>query len=176
MLEFLKALVQFFDQYNIPYMLSGSVAMSAYTLPRFTRDIDFVIHLQKKDIPELMKNFSTDYYISEEAVNDAIQRESMFNITDYESGYKADFIILKNEPFSRTEFSRRKKVHFIEMDIYITSAEDLLISKIIWVQHLQSSQQIEDIKSLSKVTDMNWKYINEWIKELKLKTFNLLPE
>ncbi len=175
MIEFLKKLIHFFDGHNIPYMLSGSVAMAAYTVPRFTRDMDFVIHLQKKDIPGLMKNFSTGYYVSEEAVNDAVKRESMFNIIDHKSGYKADFVILKNEPFSRVEFSRRKKVHLFDIDIYVVSAEDLLLSKLIWIQNLQSSIQREDITMLTKAENLDWNYIYGWIKKLKLKTFNLLP-
>jgi len=34
-------------------MLSGSVALSVYTIPRSTRDFDFVIHLKLKDIKPL---------------------------------------------------------------------------------------------------------------------------
>ena len=33
MIEFLKILVSYFDENKIPYMLSGSVAMSIYSLP-----------------------------------------------------------------------------------------------------------------------------------------------
>ena len=157
-------------------MLSGGVAMSAYTLPRFTRDIDFVVHLQKNDIAALLKNFNSGYYIDEDAINEAIKKESMFNIIDFASGYKADFVILKNEPFSKIEFSRREKLHLFGMDIYIVSDEDLLISKIIWIQSTQSNFLKEDIQLLSKAENLDWNYIREWIKELKLKTFNLLPK
>jgi hypothetical protein len=43
-------------------MLSGSVAMSIYSLPRFTRDFDFVVHLQTKDVKSLVEYFSEGYY------------------------------------------------------------------------------------------------------------------
>lgn len=46
MFEFLRVLVQFFDKYQIPYMLSGSMAMSIYTGPRYTRDFEFIVHLK----------------------------------------------------------------------------------------------------------------------------------
>jgi len=39
MFDFLKVLINFFDKNNLPYMLSGSVAMSTYTVPRFTRGL-----------------------------------------------------------------------------------------------------------------------------------------
>lgn len=174
MIEFLKKLINFFDEHHIPYMLSGSVAMSLYTLPRSTRDYDFVVHLQKKDIPFLTQEFSKDYYINEESIHDALRKKGMFNIIDHKSGYKTDFVLLKGEPFRLLEFSRRKRMKLMDMYIYVVTAEDLLISKLIWIQDLQSSIQKEDIKLLSKAENLDWDYLNKWIRDLKLKTFNLL--
>ncbi len=45
MIEFLKVLISYFNKNEISYILSGSVAMSIYALPRFTRDFDFIVHL-----------------------------------------------------------------------------------------------------------------------------------
>lgn len=175
MFDFLRILIYFFDSNKIPYMLSGSVAMSLYVEPRFTRDYDFVVHLQDKNISELLNFFKEGYYCSEEAVRDAMKRKTMFNIIDHKSGYKADFVILKNEPFRQAEFSRRQQMKFLEMSINIVSPEDLLLSKIIWIQDVQSAVQSEDIKLLGSLETLDWEYINNWIRELKLRTFNLLP-
>lgn len=155
-------------------MLSGSVALSVYTLPRATRDFDFVIHLQPKDIAALVNHFKEDYYCDEDAVKDAVANHGMFNIIDSTSGYKADFIILKNEPFRQTEFNRRVTIDFDGTPIYIVSAEDLLLSKLIWIQDIQSALQIEDIKNLVLIENLDWAYINNWVKVLKINTFNLL--
>ncbi len=56
--------------------------------------------------------------------------------------------------------------------IYLVSVEDLLLSKLIWIQELQSGVQIEDIKNLSQLETLDWNYINEWIKKLNIQTFN----
>lgn len=50
MLDFLRILIQFFDKNNIPYMLSGSMAMSTYTVPRFTKDFVFIVPLKPNDL------------------------------------------------------------------------------------------------------------------------------
>ena len=176
MFDFLRILIPFFDKHNIPYMLSGSVAMSLYTQPRFTRDYDFVAHLKEENINGVMEYFNDGYYCSEDAVKDAVKNKGMFNIIDHKSGYKADFVVLKNEPFRQTEFGRRRKMKFLEMYIDIVSPEDLLLSKIIWVQEIQSGVQMEDIKSLALLDELDWEYINYWLKQLKLKTFNLLSD
>jgi hypothetical protein len=174
MFDFLRILIQFFDKHEIPYMLSGSVAMSLYAVPRFTRDYDFIVHLRDENIDGLLEYFKEGYYCSEEAVRDAVKMRTMFNIIDHKSGYKADFVILKDEPFRQTEFERRRQMKFLEININIVSPEDLLLSKIIWIQEIQSGVQMEDIILLSGLEEMDWKYVNSWIKELNLKTFNLL--
>jgi hypothetical protein len=154
-------------------MLSGSVALSIYTLPRATRDFDFVVHLQQKDIDDLLARFREGYYCDRDAVKEAIMHHSMFNIIDHASGFKADFIILKNEPFRKTEFERRLEIEFEGMPVNVVSAEDLLLSKLIWIQELQSAVQMEDIKNLSTKKDLDWTYIDSWIKSLNLNTFDL---
>jgi hypothetical protein len=155
-------------------MLSGSVALSIYTLPRATRDFDFVVHLQQKDIDDLLARFREGYYCDRDAVKEAIIHHSMFNIIDHTSGFKADFIILKNEPFRKAEFERRLEIEFEGMPVNVVSAEDLLLSKLIWIQELQSAVQMEDIKNLSMKKNLDWKYINSWLKSLNLNTFDLL--
>ncbi len=176
MIEFLRTLIRFFDDNHIPYMLSGSMAMSTYTGPRFTRDFDFVVHLQPSDASLLAAYFKQGYYCDEDSIRDAIRQEGMFNIIDHKSNYKADFIILKNHPYRQTEFERRRPIDFLDMKIFLVSAEDLLISKLIWMQELQSSVQQEDIRLLSALNGLDWNYINDWISSLKLNTFDLIKK
>jgi len=121
----------------------------------------------------LTNHYKKDYYCDLNAVKDAVRTFSMFNIIDYTSGFKADFVILKNEPFRQMKFSRRKKLDFYGMPVFIVSPEDLLLSKLIWIQELQSNIQMEDIKNLAQLQHMDWSYIHQWINTLKLNTFNL---
>ncbi len=176
MIEYLKQLVGYFEKEKIPYMLSGSVAMSIYSVPRFTRDFDFIVHLQPKDVKGLTTYFKKGYYCDEDAVKEAIERKGMFNIIDHASGYKADFIILKEEPYRLIEFERRKPVNFQGMTINLVSVEDLIISKIAWIQQIESDIQKEDIKILSATNGIDWQYIHKWVTSLKLNTFGLLKQ
>lgn len=174
MFDFLRILVGFFDKNHIPYMLSGSVAMSTYTVPRFTRDFDFIVHLKPEDALLLSDHFKEGYYCEEDSIRDAITHKGMFNIIDHKSNYKADFIILKDAPYRKAEFERRRQIDFLDMKIFFVSAEDLLLSKLIWIQELQSSIQAEDIRLLSELKELDWEYIKEWTGRLKLNTFDLI--
>jgi hypothetical protein len=68
MIDFLRRLIQFFEQHNIPYMLSGSVAMSIYTIPGLTQDFDFVVYLKEGDAGVLANYFKEGYYCNEASV------------------------------------------------------------------------------------------------------------
>lgn len=175
MLSFFQKITDVLDQYEIPYMLSGSIALGLYTVPRMTRDIDFVIHLEAKNLDLFVDSFKEGFYCDRDGIRDAmVGPVKMFNIIDHESGYKADFVVLKDDPYRQEEFSRRVQVNYIGKDIYVVSPEDLLISKLIWIQEYQSHLQVEDIKSLANIEGLDWDYIWKWIKQLKLRTFNLI--
>jgi hypothetical protein len=117
MVEFLRKLIEFFDKYNILYMLSGGVAMGVHSLGRFTRDIDIVVMLRLEDVPVLIQSFKDGYYCDEDAVKEAIHQKGMFNIIDHRSHYKADLIIVKDSPFHRGEFARRRLEDFMDLKV-----------------------------------------------------------
>jgi hypothetical protein len=72
MFDFLRILIYFFDEHKIPYMLSGGMAISMYTGPRYTRDFDFIVHLKPSDDFLLKEYFKEGYYSDEAAMKDAI--------------------------------------------------------------------------------------------------------
>ena len=177
MLSFFQKITDVLDQYQIPYMLSGSIALGLYTVPRMTRDIDFIVHLEAKNLDLFVDSFKDGFYCDRDSVKEAMEGPvKMFNIIDHATGYKADFVVLKDDPFRLEEFNRRLKVTYFGKNIYVVSPEDLLISKLIWIQDFQSAVQIEDIKSLLVADNLDWEYIARWIKQLKLRTFDLMSK
>jgi len=171
---FFQKIIDVLDSCKIPYMLSGSVAMSLYIVPRATQDFDFIVYLRPQDIERFVENFKEGYYCDKDDIEDAVQKRRMFNIIDHATGFKADFVVLKSEPFRQNEFSRRIPMEFFGKTIYVVSPEDLIISKLIWIQDLQSAVQMADIRNLVTSDNLDWEYINLWIGKLNLNTFNLL--
>ena len=81
---------------------------------------------------------------------------------------------MKNDEFRIIEFNRRKQADFFGTPVFIVSAEDLLLSKLIWIQQLQSSIQRKILKVLAGVSTLDKTYVNFWIDKLNLDTFGLL--
>lgn len=90
-------------------MLSGSLALNSYSIPRMTLDIDIVIELKEEDLPGFLSLFSNGYYIHEGSVRTETARKGMFNIIDNKTGLKVDFIIKKHTEYRLHEFNRRVK-------------------------------------------------------------------
>ncbi len=153
---------------KIPYMISGSVAMNYYTVPRMTRDIDIVIEID--DIDRFYTTFKEEYYIDLEMVEDAIGNQFMFNIIHLKEVMKIDFIIRKNTEYQKTEINRRRQINIEGLKIFIVSIEDLIISKLLWAEDSHSELQIKDVKNLLK-EKVDMKYIRDWVKKLKISDF-----
>ena len=107
--EFLIQAVDMLDQLNIPYIVSGALAVSFYGLPRTTHDIDLVVELGQRHVTPLVKAFSKEFYISSKAVQEAISRSSVFNVIDPQSGLEIDFWLARPEAFDRERFCRRRQ-------------------------------------------------------------------
>jgi hypothetical protein len=104
-------------------MVSGSNDMGLYIAPRATKDIDFVIHQQPQDIDSFVSHFEGAYYCSKDAITDAVSLESLFNVIDHRPGFKADFVIRKNNEYRLTEFERKQKINFYGTDVFVVSPE-----------------------------------------------------
>ena len=162
-----------FESFAIPYMLTGSIAMNYYATPRMTRDIDVVVIIGKEDIKNLMSGFGSEYYISEEALKESIEFESMFNLIHTESVIKVDCIVRKSAEYRKLEFERRQKIALEDFTTYIVSKEDLILSKLVWAKNSNSEIQLLDIGNLL-MTGYDIKYVECWAN--KLGVSSLLEE
>jgi len=162
-----------FEQINIPYMLTGSMAMNYYAQPRMTRDIDVVIAISPDDVGRVAALFRPDYYVSEENIRESIAHESIFNLIHQESVIKVDCIIRKNSEYRRMEFGRRQKISVLDFITFIVSKEDLIISKLSWAKESNSDVQLSDVRNLL-ATGYDDAYLRHWTRELGLD--NLLKE
>lgn len=86
--SFFAAIVQTLERQQIPYMVAGGFAAIFYGEPRLTIDIDIVTEVKLVHVQPLLEAFpAPDYYLSEDAMRDAIRRGYPFNITSTPIGW-----------------------------------------------------------------------------------------
>jgi hypothetical protein len=161
------------DALQIPFMLTGSLAMNFYAPPRMTRDIDFVLDLKPGDAPRLVAALETDYYIVLESVQSALRLQRQFNVIHTESVIKVDCIVRKDSEFARAEFARRQPLASGNLRTTIVSKEDLILAKLAWARHSRSETQLKDVSNLL-ARGYDREYVEWWADRLALR--DLLEE
>jgi hypothetical protein len=172
-IDLLQRVCSSLNDIQIPYMVSGSIALNIYSIPRMTRDIDIVIELSEDKIDKFLAIFP-DSYFNKSTISDEIKKQGIFNIIDNKTGFKIDFIIRRNTEYYQFAFNRRKRIKELETELWVIQLEDLILAKINWIQQMQSEIQIRDIQNLLLNPECDISYIKDWCKKLKLSTFNLL--
>ncbi|MBU4487795.1 MAG: hypothetical protein KKI13_01860 [Candidatus Omnitrophica bacterium] len=168
-IEVLKIVTERLNKAGINYMISGSIAANYYTIPRMTRDIDIVIELKGIDINRFTDLFKDDFYIDAEMVRSEVLRQGMFNLIHNKYVVKIDFIIRKDSEFQEAAFSRRKKILIANNPLWIISAEDLILAKLLWAKDSHSELQLKDVRNImDTVDDLDPKHIETWVAKLGL--------
>ncbi len=166
-LDVIRDITTRFSGAGLEYMLTGSVAMNYYVLPRMTRDIDVVVALEPKDADRIVALLKNDYYIDRAAVARAITNESLFNAIHNESVIKVDCIVRKSTDYRRLEFERRGEVQIQDVKVWIVSKEDLILSKLYWARDSHSELQLRDVKNLL-ASGYDAEYLERWTHNLGL--------
>lgn len=170
--DLLRRITSALDHAQIPHMLTGSFASTYFGAIRSTQDIDILIEAREDQIHVLMQNLAAaNFYSPLDAALSACQSNSMFNVLDHTTGWKIDFILRKNRPFSREEFARRRLATLENVPVFVATAEDVIISKLEWSKLGQSYRQMEDaakvFKSQQRTLDKS--YVEKWTHDLGLE-------
>lgn len=166
--EVLFLTIEYLKKADIDYMLTGSFVSNYYSIPRTTHDADVVIQTKRENLKIFINLVNDDFYVDEEYPFIALSNKKMFNIIHYESGFKIDLLIRKDTPFNETAFNRRKSETIDERKIYISTPEDIILSKLLWHKKSDSQRQYEDAQQvmLYQRDVLDYEYLRKWAVEL----------
>jgi hypothetical protein len=168
--ELLDLVADVLSRLGIAYMVTGSVAASFYGEPRFTNDIDIVVDLPPALISRFCASFpAEDFYLSEEAIGDAVRRRRPFNLIHPRSGLKVDFLVSRNDPFDLSRFHRSQVVELpSRQQVQFATLEDVILKKLEYFQLGGSEKHLRDIAGMLRVSgaDVDEAYLEEWAARL----------
>lgn len=170
---FLQKVVEILDEAGVQYMLTGSLAAAYYAVPRATQDIDLVLETEVEGVDRLVRGLlAVGWYVDREAALEALRGRGQFNTIDPESGWKADFLVRKERPYSREEFGRRQRISLLGVDVPVATLEDVLIAKVEWARLGDSALQRRDVVQLLERswTRLDHAYLQKWIPQLGLES------
>ena len=170
--QLLEKVIRVLENNQIDYMITGSTVSSLQGEPRATHDIDIVVVIKQPAVAALIKEFpSPHYYLSEEAVRNAIHQKGMFNLLDTTEGDKVDFWLLTDDAFDVSRFARKYEEDAFGFKMKVTAAEDTILSKLRWAKLSGGSEK--QFKDALRVYELQYAlldkgYLEKWALELNV--------
>jgi hypothetical protein len=153
---------------GVTYFLTGSMASNYWGIPRTTHDLDFVVQLPPSAVPRIVQEFSGEFYLEESAVRGVFQPPHQFNAIDTRSALKVDFWLSLPEPFDQEMLRRRVQVTLFGEPAWISTAEDVIVHKLLWNRLSPSDRQLGDAAGVVAVQAgaLDKNYMRRWAHEL----------
>jgi hypothetical protein len=158
------------DRLGIAYAIGGSVASSIHGAGRMTRDADITVEpFVGREAAFIAAFPAPEFYLSADAVREALHTRSTFNVLHPATGYKLDFFVRKNEAFEEAAFARREP-HTMpdapDEPVQIYSPEDVVLFKLRWYRlgGEVSDKQWSDIIGVMKTQGdgLDSAYLDTW--------------
>ncbi|MBN2456004.1 MAG: hypothetical protein JXB29_05630 [Sedimentisphaerales bacterium] len=163
------------DRLDIGYVIGGSMASSIYGVVRFTQDADVTVEPFDNLAHELFEMLRPDYYISRQAMYQALREHSSFNIIHLTSAFKIDVFVRKNTAFEKQLIARGKKIKLsdqLKKKFSVVSPEDIILLKLRWYCDggCSSQRQWKDALGVLAIQAgrLDFKYLNSWADKLKI--------
>jgi hypothetical protein len=170
--ELQRYVVEAMQRLQIPYFITGSIASIFFGEARFTHDIDVVADVIPDKVKGLVAEFPPErFYVSEDAIRQALQHHSQFNILEPGTGLKVDVMIPTGDDHDRERFRRRVKVvPAPNLEVFMSSPEDLILKKMEFYEEGGSDKHLRDIAGMLKISGktIDRTYINDWADRLGL--------
>jgi hypothetical protein len=153
--ELLKFAVDALEQLNVPYAIIGSFASGVWGESRFTQDIDILVGLPADRVNHLCQAFpSSDFFVSADAAQVAVESHGQFNVIHPASGNKIDFMIAGQNAWTSRELLRKKNIELFPGRLAaVASPDDVILGKLIYFREGGSDKHLRDIAGILKISN-----------------------
>ena len=168
--QLMQIVAEFLETHGVNYRVVGSLASMSYGEPRFTNDVDIMADLTVSVVGAVCRAFpAPDYYVSEQAVREAVRKRSQFHIIHPASGLKVDIFVAPDTEFARSSLTRGMRLTSDgEFSAWFGSPEDVLLNKLLYFQKGGSEKHLRDIAGMMKLLGdkLERSYVERWAEKL----------
>jgi hypothetical protein len=162
------------DRLEIPYVVGGSFASSAWGESRQTNDLDIAVHISAQQGQDLASALAEDFMISGPEILQTLEDRNpyrSFQALHFEEMFKVDVFVPHDTPFVRSEFARARRIELLpNLFVRCSTPEDIVLRKLMWFElgNRVSDRQWNDIVQVLEVQRITLDdgYLAKWAEEL----------
>ena len=175
-IEVVERLADVLDGLGIACAIGGSIASSTYGTMRFTQDVDITVEPFSRVAQEFYETIKNEFYISEQAMQEALRSFGSFNVIHFETVFKIDIFVQGPSEFEQQLLVRSKRLRLSgagRRDLAVVSAEDIILLKLRWFRQTDctSERQWNDVLGVLGVQGelLDFEYLTGFARKLGLE-------
>ena len=138
------------DRLGVRYVTGGSFASSVHGQPRSTDDVDIVADLHSGNATALATALGADWYLSGDAIHDAIDRGASFTAIHLGTGVRVDVFVVGSDAFDAHRVATARAVVVgtaPDATLRVDTAEHTVLRKLEWFRRAgeTSERQWRDV-------------------------------
>lgn len=144
------------ERLGIAYFAGGSLASSIHGELRSTNDVDLVADLRPSHLAPLLTALGNEFYLSEVAMQEALQFGTSFNAIHLPTGVKVDVFVAGRDPFNAERLALRQRL-LVRTDppgeLFVDTPEHSVLRKLEWYRRggEVSDRQWRDVLGVLRV-------------------------
>lgn len=160
------------NQLRIPYLVTGGVASVIYGEPRFTRDIDLVVHLHARDAGRFNAAWSaTEFYVPPvEVIEEESQRpvHGHFNVSHHRTAMRADVYLPGDDPLTAWALEHPVPRTIEGDEVRVAPIEAVIASKLRYYKMGKSDRHLRDIHQMLRISGnlVDVPVLERWVARL----------
>ncbi|OHB63408.1 MAG: hypothetical protein A2Y76_13965 [Planctomycetes bacterium RBG_13_60_9] len=173
--EVVERLTDLLDSLGVRYAVGGSIASSLYGTVRFTRDADITVQLSSPVADKLYDLLKDEFYVSRQAMEEALSLRRSFNIIHFETAFKVDLFVQGSSEFEQRLLERSRRLRLSgtsRRDVCVVSPEDIVLLKLRWFEATggTSERQWGDVLGVLAVQGeaLDFEYLTDSARKLGL--------
>ncbi len=162
--EALLAVLDALESAGIPYMLVGGSSVSYYGIGRSTKDADFVVELSEHAITDLTRLLGPQFRLDPQMSFEGVTGAYRHHIRLEDNAFIFEFFHLTRDPHEQSRFRRRTRVLLMDRQVWLPTAEDVIITKLRWSLIARRGKDRDDVRDVLAVQRdrLDWVYIYPW--------------
>lgn len=165
--ELTLSVIKKLDSENIPYILVGSYSSNVYGKYREPVDADFEIKLDGISVKELTHQLTPEIWIDPGVRFEPVSGTQRCIASLHGIPFRVEFFISNDDLHNQERFYRRRLTDLHGHQVWVPTAEDVLITKLRWGALNGRIQDKIDARDIIVIQGdkLDWNYVHSWCEQ-----------